>query len=131
MNVTFSSIAVGSKWTRQELAARWDCEAYQAIARGVVTPRDSRFIILFVQEDKPEGFTPYENRLDGRKLHWEGEQKHGNDIRIANAEKAGDEIHIFHREQHRNPFTYLGRARLIRFEHRTNAPSQAEFEVAD
>ena len=131
MNVSFSQIAVGSKWTRQALADLWKYAAYQAIARGVVTPKDDNKIILFVSEEKPDDFTQYEDRLHGKTLMWEGEQGHGNDARIANAADNGDEIHIFHRRQHRDLFTYLGRVRVARFEHRTTEPSRAVFELTD
>ena len=131
MHVSFSRILVGSKWTRQELADLWQCAAYQAIARGVVTPRDSRFIVLFVQEEKPDDFTQYDDRLAGKRLHWEGEKQHRTDSRIVNAERNQDEIHVFHRTLHRAPFTYLGRVRLVKFVHLTTDPSRAEFELID
>lgn len=131
MHVTFSEISVGSKWTRQNLAKLWQCAAYQAIARGVVTPRNSNLIVLFVQEEKPGDFTQYDDRLVGKRLHWAGEKEHRTDNRIANAERSGDEIHIFYRKLHRDLFTYFGRARLMRFEHQTTGPSRAEFELAD
>ena len=130
MRISFSKIPLRSKWTRQRLADLWECAAYQAIARGVVTPRGSNLIVLFVQEEKPDDFTQYNDRLAGTRLHWEGEKEHWTDRRIADAEKNGDEIHVFYRDLHRDPFTYLGRARLIRFEHKTTEPSRAEFELA-
>ena len=131
MKVSFSQISAGSKWTRQQLADLWKYAAYQAIARGVVTPAEDNKIILFVSEEKPDDFTQYEDRLHGKTLMWEGEQGHGSDLRIANAADNGDEIHIFHRRRHRDLFTYIGRARVVRFEHLTTEPSKAVFQLTD
>ncbi len=131
MKVSFSEISVGSKWTRQKLADLWNYAAYQAIARGVVTPAGDNKIILFVSEEKPEDFTQYENGLHGKTLIWEGEKGHGSDARIANAAKSGDGIYVFHRHRHRDLFTYLGIVRVVKFEHQTTVPSKAVFELTD
>lgn len=131
MFVRFDKIQVGSVWDRKELAALWGYESFHAIARGVVTPHSTNFIIIFVQEEKPDDFTQYADRLVGRELQWEGEKQHRTDDRIANAERSGDEIHVFYRKLHRDPFTYIGRVRLLRFEHRTTEPSRAQFELID
>jgi len=131
MKVSFSKISAGSTWTRQELADLWNYATFHAIARGVVTPAGDNKIILFVSEEKPDDFTQYEDRLHGKTLAWEGETGHGSDARIAGAAKCGDEIHVFHRRQHRDLFTYLGIARVVKFEHCTSTPSRAVFELTD
>lgn len=131
MPVHFDKIQVGSVWERREPARLWGYKTFHAIARGVVTPRSTNFILLFAQEEKPDDFTQYDDRLAGRQLQWEGEKQHKTDHRIANAERGGDEIHVFYRKQHRARFTYLGRVRLLRFEHRTIEPSRARFELID
>jgi hypothetical protein len=43
--------------------------------------------------------TQYEDFVSGELLFWEGEEKHGSDTRIINAESVGDEIHLFYREK--------------------------------
>lgn len=111
--VSFTDIIPGSKWERTELAKMWGYESFHALARGVVTPRGSGLIVLFVKEEKREGDEPYADLLEGDTLHWHGEKGHGNDQRIVAASTRGDEIHVFYREVHRAPFTYLGRASLV------------------
>lgn len=86
-------------------------------------------IILFVSEEKPGGFTPYEDGLSGDILRWEGEQGHQNDSRIANANSSGEEIHIFFRREHRSPFTYLGLAELQSKKLLSESPSQFVFKL--
>jgi putative restriction endonuclease len=62
-------------------------------------------------------------------LFWEGQEKHGTDDRVINAEKAGDEIHLFYREVHHTPFEYKGRVLLVNAVRRTDAPSQFVFRL--
>lgn len=131
MPVSFELIDVGSKWERDDLAELWGYATFHAIARGVVTPRGTNVIILFVSEEKPDDFIQYEDLLVGRKLYWQGEKGHGTDQRIAEAEANGDEIHVFHRKRHREPFTYLGKAKVQAFEHLAATPSRAEFQLVD
>jgi putative restriction endonuclease len=131
MGVSFESIPVGTHWNRERLAELWGYATYHAIARGVVTPRGTNLIVLFVSEEKPTGFTPYEDLLVGQRLHWQGEKGHRTDRRIAESRENGDEIHVFHRKFHRAPFTYLGRVVLRTFEHLTTTPSRAEFDLID
>lgn len=131
MPVSFEHIPIGSEWQREALAELWGYETYHAIARGVVTPSNSKLIILFVEEAKPGQSAPYSHRLTGRTLHWEGERGHGNDQRIQRADAAGEQIHVFHRHGHRAAYVYQGRARLRSFEQLTDFPSRAEFELPD
>lgn len=131
MGVSFESIPVGSQWDRERLAELWGYATYHAIARGVVTPRGTNLIVLFVSEEKPTGFTPYEDLLAGHRLHWQGEKGHGSDRRIAESKEKGDEIHVFYRKLRRERFTYLGKVVLVSFEHLTTTPSRAEFDLID
>src|SRR5579883_1090833 len=101
-----SSLAIGAKYTRPELAGRWGYTSHHAIGRGVVTPRGENLIILFVTRIKQEALTPYEDALSGDLLFWEGQEKHGTDDRVINARAAGDEVHLFYREIHHTPFEY-------------------------
>lgn len=128
--VHFDAIKPGSSWTRDQLAELWSYQSFHAIARGVFTPAGQSLIVLFVTEDKQESLTPYADRLDGGVLHWEGKDKHQNDLRIAQSEKTGDEIHVFYRERHHSPFTYLGQVRLISAKLLTHKPSEFVFAVS-
>ena len=129
MPVSFDSITPGSNWTRNALAELWSYKSFHAIARGVVSPKGRTLLVLFVTEDKQEGLTQYADRLDGKTLHWEGEENHQNDERIARSPRTNDEIHVFHRPRHHEPFTYLGRVIVTDARMRSNKPSEFVFEL--
>lgn len=129
MLVQFDSISKGSEWDRNKLANLWGYQSFHALARGVFTPAGQRLIVLFVTEQKQESLTQYDDRLVGKVLHWEGEDGHQNDLRIAHAGEKGDEIHVFYRERHHEPFRYLGEVRVKEATLLTSQPSQFELEV--
>jgi hypothetical protein len=129
MAVEFESIQVGTEWERKELARLWGYSSFHAIARGVVTPVGVNKIILFVTEQKQESLTQYNDQLADGILHWEGEDGHGNDQRIAASSKNADEIHVFYRERHHQPFTYLGIAVLKSNQLLSDEPSKFVFAV--
>lgn len=129
MPVQFESIKKGTEWDRNELAELWGYQSFHAIARGVFTPANQNLIVLFVTEDKQESLTQYDDRLTGKTLHWEGEDGHGNDSRIAHASNSGDEIHVFHRNRHHTAFTYIGEVRVKSFKLLSDKPSEFVFEV--
>jgi hypothetical protein len=85
--------------------------------------------VLFVTEDKQESLTQYADHLDRTTLHWESEDGHQNDLRIAGADKNADEIHVFYRERHHESFRYLGQARVTKTALLANKPSQFEFQI--
>jgi len=127
--VDLSSIRIGHAYERTYLSALWGFASFQAISRGVVTPRGTNKIILFVTRQKQQSLTQYEDYLSGDVLVWEGEQKHGNDRRIARAHETGDEIHIFYRDIHHTAFVYCGQARATFFEPRVDSPSRFIFQI--
>jgi len=129
MPVTFQNIRVGQKYSRPQLADLWGYRGYQALARGVVTPKDDNQIILFVTEDKQAFQEQYEDRLTGNTLQWEGPTDHFAEDRMVNAHENGDEIHVFHRERHHSDFTYLGMATVLNVERGTGRPSRFQFSV--
>jgi hypothetical protein len=124
-----SSLTIGVKYTRPDLAARWGYDSHHAISRGVVTPRGEKVIILFVTWLKQESLTQYRDFLSGDLLFWEGQEKHGTDDRVIEAQKAGDQVHLFYREIHHCPFEYKGRIILLNVLRRTDAPSQFVFRL--
>ena len=112
MPVSFKSLVVGNSYDRLFLSELWGYRGFQAIARGVVTPANSKIIVLFVTEEKQESLTQYRDFLEGNLLHWEGEERHSSDDRVINAAAAGDEIHLFYRKMHHSPFVYMGPVQL-------------------
>lgn len=103
--------------------------SYQALARGVVTPRGDNRIILFVTEDKQAFQEQYEDRLSGDTLQWEGPTDHFAEDLMIEAEDNGDEIHIFHSERHHSDFTYLGRAAVQNVERNIGRPSRFRLRI--
>jgi putative restriction endonuclease len=111
------------------LASLWGLAGFQAIGRGVFTPRGVAQIFLFVTRERLGWMTPYKNFLDDDLLFWDGEKGHGSDERIANASRNGEEIHLFYRDQRLTPFTYYGKVVMIRCDRFTDRPSEFVFNV--
>ncbi len=131
MSVSFQDISVGSKWSRKSLASLWGYKAYQALARGVVTPAKENKIILFVTEEKQASATNYRDVLQEDILKWEGPTDHFAEDRMINAEGRKDEIHLFHRPRHHMDFEYQGQLRVMQVEQHQSAPSRFVFEILD
>lgn len=129
MPVHFSSLIIGNTYDRPELAVLWGFKDFHPISRGVVTPKNTTFIILFVTKEKQKVLTSYQDLLSEDRLHWEGEQSHGSDHRIIQAGHQGDEIHLFYRERHHSRFLYYGRIVLVEYEIRESEPSRFIFRV--
>ena len=49
--ISFDTIEIGVEYDRPELARIWGYQGFQAISKGVVTPRGTNFIILFVTKE--------------------------------------------------------------------------------
>ncbi len=124
-----SPLKIGDVYDRPILASLWGLAGHQAISRGVFTPARTNLIFLFVTRIKQTCLTQYRDFMCEDVLQWEGEERHANDTRIANASKNGDEIHLFYRELHHTPFTYHGRIILVSFISHDAAPSEFAFEV--
>ena len=122
-------LELGRLYTRPRLAELWGYDSYHAIARGVFTPRDSDCIVLFVTREKQESLTQYRDFLSGDRLHWEGEKRHGTDLRIARAHETREEIHLFYRDVHHTPFRYHGQILLTTFVRRSDRPSSFVFAL--
>lgn len=130
MRVSFHSFTVGGKYTRPQLAELWGCQGHEALSRGVVTPAGDNKIILFVTREKRPGDTPYHNDLVGSVLLWEGPEKHIEDDRVIAHQTAGDEIHVFYRVKHEDPFTYVGQMTLYCAQRFELQPSRFVFQAA-
>ena len=107
----------------------WGYTSFHAIARGVVTPRSDNKIVLFVTEEKQSSAEQYADRLSGDILEWEGPTDHFAEDRMLNAEKMGDEIHLFHRVRHHSDFTYCGPIKVASHTLHSNRPSHFKFIV--
>jgi hypothetical protein len=129
MSVSFLNVIVGNMYSRPELADLWGYKGYQALARGVVTPSGTPYIILFVTEEKQGFQEQYHDKLVGNILEWEGPTDHFAEDRMINSNITGDQIHIFHRVIHHTNFTYLGRARVQQIDRYSHKPSKFNLSI--
>jgi hypothetical protein len=113
------------------LADLWGYSSYHAIARGVVTPKNDKKVILFVTEEKQNSLEQYADRLEGNTLHWEGPNDHFGEGRMLDAASSGDEIHLFYRTRHHTDFLYMGRVTISGFTAHTARPSQFTLRIVD
>lgn len=129
MSISFAKITKGAIYSRRALAELWGYTSFNALARGVVTPRDDNKIILFVTEQKQSSAAQYADRLSGNVLEWEGPHDHFAEERMLKAEVNGEEIHLFHRERHHSDFTYLGRLKVLSYTLHGDRPSHFKLAV--
>jgi len=129
MPVSFAAIRKGGQYSRKHLARIWGYRSYQALARGVVTPRDDNKIMLFVTQEKQNSAEPYDDRLREGILEWEGPTDHFGEDRIINASDTGDEVHLFYRAVHHSDFVYHGRIRYVTHIPIAGGPTRFTFQV--
>jgi len=129
MPVNFTSLKFGETYERPFLAKLWGYQSFHAISKGVVTPVNTNYIIFFVTKDKQEASTQYNDYIDRDLLFWEGEEKHSSDKRVVDANKNGDEIHLFYREVHHMPFVYFGKIALTDYQLNDDSPSEFVFKI--
>lgn len=131
MPISFANIIKGTTYSRQTLAKLWGYSGFNAIARGVVTPREDNKIVLFVTEQKQTSAMQYADRLHGNTLEWEGPTDHFAEQRMLNSDLSGDEIHLFYRQRHRMDFTYYGRIRVMDQVLKVDRPSRFTFKLME
>lgn len=129
MKISFSSIQYSQPYERKFLAKLWGYQDFHAIAKGVVTPINTNYIILFVTKEKQGFFPQYNDFIDGDLLYWEGEEKHSSDLRVINSIRNLDEIHLFYRDIHHTPFVYFGKITLLDFFKKEIEPSEFIFRI--
>ena len=129
MHVSFQALQFGQSYERPFLAKLWGYQSFHAISKGVVTPINTKHIILFVTKEKQQALPQYNDYIDGNILFWEGEEKHSSDQRILEANENHDQIHLFYRDTHHFPFIYFGRITLTDFQLRENVPSEFAFRI--
>jgi 5-methylcytosine-specific restriction protein A len=125
--VSFENLRVGHSYTRPELATLWGYKGYEALGRGAVTPTGTPYIILFITKEKQSFLPQYRDDLQGQRLVIEGENSHTADRRIVEAAARNDQIHLFYRERHHEPFAYMGEIYLVAYDLRVGTPSHFEF----
>ena len=131
MPISFNLLNIGESYSRVFLAEIWGYAAYQALARGVVTPKGESKIILFVTSEKQESSAQYADKLINEYLHWEGPNDHFAETRMINARHNNEEIHLFFRAIHHSNFTYFGKIEVIHVELEKRRPSRFIFHLND
>ncbi|HEY0740846.1 MAG TPA: HNH endonuclease [Chryseosolibacter sp.] len=126
--IDVSQLKVGEVYDRPILAKMWGYRSHKAIERGVITPKNQSVIVLFVTKEKQEHLTQYEDHIELDVLFWEGEEKHGNDLRIISNR---DKIVVFFRLRHHSPFIYQGEVKLLGFKLFSDRPSKFRFQLID
>ncbi len=129
MLVSFDSIIVGKDYSRKFLAETWGYAAFQALARGVVTPKGDSKIILFVTVEKQGSLEQYLDKIVDEYLHWEGPNDHFSESRMVNARSNGEEIHLFYRAIHHTNFIYFGKIEIVSIELESQHPSKFVFHL--
>ncbi len=127
----FEKFSLNKLYSRNFIAERMGYKSFQAISKGVVTPKNSNVIVLFVTKEKQSALTQYNDYIDGGLLHWEGENKHGSDKRIVTAKENGEKIFLFYRNRHHSDFLFLGEIFLLRFIEQTTKPSEFVFSFSN
>ncbi len=122
-------LVFGKNYNRPFLANLWGYRSFHPLSKGVVTPANSKLIILFVTKEKQGAFPQYNDYIDGNLLFWEGEEKHSSDKRIVDAAKNGDSIFLFYRHAHHSDFIYFGQVVLLEFSLKDNIPSEFIYRI--
>jgi hypothetical protein len=129
MPIEFAQIKTGETYSRHTLAELWGYKTFHALARGVVTPAEDNKIVLFVTENKQTSAEPYSDAFNGDILDWEGPNDHFAEGRMIAASSSGEEIHLFHREQHHSDFVYAGQLEILQSVLNTDQPSKFKFRI--
>jgi putative restriction endonuclease len=131
MAVSFDSIVVGDLYTRPELADIWGYAGPQVIYRGLFTPARDNKIILFITRERRVEDEQYENKLVADVLTMDGPNGHSSEDRMLHAARIGDEVHLFYRDLHSDPFCYYGQIDLIDSKIYSDKPSRFSYRLRD
>lgn len=127
--ITFDGLLKGEQYERQYLSKIWGFKGYHAICRGIVTPKESKYIILFITKEKQKGNHQYKDYMIDDLLYMEGETNHLNDRRLINSIVNDVIVQLFYREKHHRPFIFCGEANLMNYEIRQSEPSRFIFRL--
>lgn len=126
--IDLRALVEGEAYDRPQLAKLWGYKSSSAIARGIVTPANSKCIVLFITRIKQNSLRQYDDYFKDDHLHIDGEDNHASDVRIVNAKSNGDSIILFFREKHHTLFVYYGNIQLEHHELNTSSePSRFIF----
>jgi len=123
----FQSLRVGEFYNRPFLARLWGYKTFHAISRGIVTPVNSKKIILFITKENQDVLPDYSNYIEDNLVYTEGETNHVKDKRIIDAAKNGDKIYMFYRKRHHSPFVFYGQVELTEHKISSTTPSRFVF----
>ncbi len=112
MDISFDNLKVGSCCDGPFLAEIWKRSGYHALAKGIVTPEASNYIILFVTCSDPGSIQQYRADFKVGLLNWEGPRDHFGEDRMLHACDTCDEIHVFYRKDLRSGFVYQGQFKI-------------------
>ena len=105
MRVSFQDIRRGETYSRPKLVEMWKYRGFQALARGVITPKNEDVIVLFVTEEKQSFQEQYRDLLSGDTLQWEGTTDHFAEDRMTYAHSCGYVFHFFLRKRQQTDYT--------------------------
>lgn len=107
----------GAIYTRDELRKMFGI-VDTTLNTGVFRLKGTKSIWLFVTRNKTKDRTPYEDRLEGNLLYWQGQLAGRTDAAVIEHEAAGDELLVFYRDnRYEHPgagFRFEGRFRYLR-----------------
>ena len=126
MGVKFDELVEGNAYGRKYLAEYWGYKSFNAIGRGIVTPKDKKIIILFITKEKQASLEQYNDSFDGQNLLMDGETTHSNDQRLIDS-LDNDQVNLFYREVHHSDFIYCGEVYLVGFSINDDIPSRFAF----
>jgi len=126
MNIRFDEIKVGSTWTRNELAVKWNLQGPMFLYKGCVSSKASLYVILFYTEDNNLG---YNDSFDGVTLIADSDAAHKTDQAKIDAFNGHKEVHLFYRKKSTDRFTYYGKLKVVNYNIHTEKPYRFEYTV--
>jgi hypothetical protein len=93
---TSNELQLGQIYSRDQLRERFDIED-KTLYTGMFKPPAHDSLWLFVTEEKTEGMTGYQDRLDGDVLYWQGQTAGAKDSQIIEHGRRGLELLLFYR----------------------------------
>ena len=113
---TSEKLTVGNLYSRNDLADQFNITD-ATIKTGIFQPSGTSSVWLFITEQKSADRTQYEDRLDGDRLHWEGQSAGRKDKVIIEHAIHGRELLVFYRssknEYPEYAFKYEGPFRYV------------------
>lgn len=128
MPISFSSVRVGTFWSKKTLPKKRGFKGYEALARGVLTAAGENNVVLFVKQPTTRS---YGDQLVGRKLFWESPTDHLAEHRLVASRRTNEQMPLVCRSRHRMDFEYCGRIALPSHELSAMRSSRLVFELQE